>query len=129
MILTLILIVLALIHFYWALGGKYGLDRALPTDVNGKRLLNPSTFMTYIMGVILLSFAYVAFELYKDDTSLWITSVSWVLTILFFLRAIGDFNVVGIFKKVKNTAFAKYDTLIYISLCLFISILFIKALM
>ncbi len=49
MILTYILILSALLHFYWALGGKFGLDYALPTDAKGNRLLNPSTFMSYVV--------------------------------------------------------------------------------
>jgi hypothetical protein len=125
MILTMILMVLALVHFYWALGGKYGLDVALPTDVHGKRLLNPSTFMTYVVGFILLGFAYVAYKLYVGDKSAMIVYAGYGLSILFFLRTVGDFNLVGLFKKVKSTEFAKYDTWVYIPLCLFISINFL----
>jgi|GEM_PF-1826480 len=33
---TITLIIMALFHFYWALGGEFGLDRALPTK-EGKR--------------------------------------------------------------------------------------------
>ena len=125
MILITILVLLALVHFYWAVGGKYGLNIALPTDDQGKRLLNPSTFMTYVVGFILLGFAYVAFVLHTNEVSLWETRVGWILAVLFFLRTIGDFNIVGLFKKVKSTEFAKYDTLVYVPLCFVISFLFI----
>ena len=125
MILTTILVILALAHFYWALGGKYGLDKALPTDVQGKRLLNPSAFMTYVVGFILLGFAYVAFVLYTNEASLWETRAGWTLTLLFFLRSIGDFNMVGLFKKVKSTEFAKYDTWVHVPLCFMIGFLFV----
>jgi len=121
MILTYILILSALIHFYWALGGKFGLDYALPTDAKGNRLLNPSTFMTYVVGFILLGFAYVAYRLYVGDESTVIVYAGYGLSLLFFLRTVGDFNHVGLFKKVKNTEFAKYDTWVYVPLCLFIS--------
>ena len=63
MILTYIMILLALIHFYWALGGKFGLDKALPTDTEGNRLLNPSKIMTFVVGLILLGFSYVPYKL------------------------------------------------------------------
>ena len=116
---------LALIHFYWAFGGKFGFDKALPTDVEGNRLLNPSKFMTFVVGLILLGFSYVAYKLYIGDESPIIVYVGYGLSILFFLRAIGDFNLVGLFKKVKNTGFSKYDTWVYIPLCLFLSINFL----
>ena len=125
MILTYIMISLALIHFYWAFGGKFGLDKALPTDAEGNRLLNPSKFMTFVVGFILLGFSYVSYKLYTGDESPIIVYVGYGLSILFFLRVIGDFNLVGLFKKVKNTEFSKYDTWVYIPLCLFVSINFL----
>ena len=125
MMLILILIVLSFIHFYWALGGKYALDKALPTDSQGNRLLNPSAFITFMVGLILLSFAYVAYQLYIGEVSVWIIKIGLGLAILFFLRAVGDFNMVGLFKKIKNTEFSKYDTWVYIPLCLLISINFL----
>jgi len=125
MILTFMLLAITLIHFYWALGGKYGLDKALPIDAKGNRLLDPNKFMIYIMSFILLGFTYIGYKLYVNEISLWIMRTGWGLAILFFLRAIGDFNVVGLFKKVKNTKFSKYDTWVYIPLCLFISISFL----
>ncbi len=102
MILTYIMILLALIHFYWALGGKFGLDYALPTDKYGNRLLNPSVFMTYVVGFILLGFAYVAYRLYVGDESPMIVYTGYGLAILFFLRTVGDFNLVGLFKSKAN---------------------------
>ena len=125
MILTYIMMLLALIHFYWAFGGKFGLDKALPTDVEGNRLLKPSKFMTFVVGFILLAFSYVAYMLYIGDKSPIVVYGGYGLSILFFLRFVGDFNLVGLFKKVKNTEFSKYDTWLYIPLCLFLSINFL----
>ena len=128
MILTYILILSALLHFYWALGGKFGLDYALPTDAKGNRLLNPSTFMTYVVGFILLGFAYVAYRLYVGDESTVIVYAGYGIALLFFLRTVGDFNHVGLFKKVKNTEFSKYDTWVYVPLFFGISLMFINVL-
>ena len=128
MILTYILILSALLHFYWAVGGKFGLDYALPTDAKGNRLLNPSTFMTYVVGFILLVFAYVAYRLHVGDESTVIVYAGYGLSLLFFLRTVGDFNLVGLFKKVKNTEFSKYDTWVYIPLFFSISMMFINLL-
>jgi len=128
MILTCIMILLALVHFYWALGGEFGLDHALPTDEKGNRLLNPGKIMTFSVGFVLLGFAYVAYRLYGGDESAMTVYAGYGLFILFFLRVIGDFNMVGLFKKVKNTAFAKYDTWVYVPLCLGISMMFLNLL-
>ena len=125
MILTYIMIFLALIHFYWALGGEFGLDYALPTDDKGNRLLNPGKMMTFSVGFLLIVFAYVSYRLYSGDESVMMVYAGYGLSILFSFRVIGDFNMVGLFKKVKNTTFAKYDTWVYVPLCLFISVNFL----
>ncbi len=124
MILTFILLLLALIHFYWALGGTYGLDKALPTDSDGNRIVSPSLFLTFVVSIVLVGFTFVAYKLSLADGSPWIRGVGWVLALIFFLRAIGDFNMVGLFKKVTDTEFAKYDRWFYTPLCLFISVNF-----
>jgi len=86
MILTYIMILLALIHFYWALGGKFGLDKALPTDTEGNRLLNPSKIVTFVVGLILLGFSYVPYKLYTGDESATIVYAGYGLSILFCWR-------------------------------------------
>jgi len=42
---------------------------------------------------------------------------------IFLLRAIGDFNYVGFFKKIKDTNFGKMDSKYYSPLCLVIAIM------
>ena len=124
MILTSVLILLALIHIYW-LFGELGLEQALPSNKMGERLLNPSKFATVVVALVLFGFAWVSYRLDMVDHSLWVDRAGWGLAILFFLRAIGDFNIVGLFKKIKQTEFAKYDTWVYIPLCLIISLGFV----
>jgi hypothetical protein len=47
----------------------------------------------------------------------------WTIAVIFTLRAIGDFNYVGFFKKIKHTKFGKNDTKYFSPLCLTIGIL------
>jgi hypothetical protein len=47
----------------------------------------------------------------------------WIIVLTFLIRAIGDFNYVGFFKKQKKTIFGKADTKFYTPLCLTIAIL------
>ena len=124
MVLTSVLILLALIHIYW-LFGELGLEQALPSNKMGERLLNPSKFATVVVALVLFGFAWVSYSLDIEPHSLWVDRDAWGLAILFFLRAIGDFNIVGLFKKIKQTEFAKYDNFIYIPLCLIISLGFV----
>ena len=124
-ITSILLIAIALLHFYWALGYKWGLDKAIPTGIKGQKTLNPPKILTALVGIFLLGFAYVAYMLAHDYYYNTVIYAGWTIGVIFLLRAIGDFNIVGMFKKIKGTVFAKYDTYFYIPLCLFIGIAFI----
>lgn len=117
---AIVLTLMALIHFYWAFGGKFGLNKALPTK-DGVLLLNPSKPLTFFIGLLLIAFAYVAYSLEFNNLNKY-TGV--FLSLIFALRAIGEFNAVGFFKKIKNTEFAIYDTQYYSPLCLMLSVAF-----
>ena len=128
-LVTIITLVIAgLFHFYWAFGGSLGLDRAIPTK-DGKALLNPGKILTIIVGFTILGFAWVAYVLnFKDlnviSYSEQITYTGWLLSGIFAIRSIGDFNMVGLFKKIKSTKFAEYDTKYFIPLVTFWSFTF-----
>ncbi len=122
------LITAGVFHFYWAFGGKIGLDRAIPTK-DGKALLNPGKLLTIIVGFIILGFAWIAYILNSEDLNLisysyQIIYAGWFLSVVFLIRAIGDFNMVGLFKKIKSTKFAEFDTKYFIPLTSFWSITF-----
>ncbi|MDQ7047396.1 MAG: DUF3995 domain-containing protein [Sulfurovum sp.] len=127
-IVTITLTIAGLFHFYWALGGKLGLDRAIPT-VDGQALFSPGKILTVLVGFIILSFAWIAYNLGFNDLSL--TSYSqqiiyagWFLSGIFFLRTIGDFHSIDLFKKIKSTKFSEFDTKYFIPLTLFWAISF-----
>ncbi|HIP27935.1 MAG TPA: DUF3995 domain-containing protein [Sulfurovum sp.] len=124
MLLVIILSILGLVHVYWGLGGVQGLDVALPTNEKEELLLNPGKILTFLVAIVLLGFAYIAYMLQVSHEA-WITYAGWCLMVLFLLRAIGDFKIVGIFKKLKSTKFAKYDTWLFTPLCLVISAYFL----
>jgi len=123
-ITAIVLIIMGLFHFYWAFGGKIGLDKALPTK-EGKRLLNPGKVLILLVGTILLGFSFLAYTLHfnvMDED--YIVYFGWTLSMVFFMRAIGEFNAVGFFKKIKNTDFAHYDTKYFSPLCLILGVAF-----
>ena len=47
---------------------------------------------------------------------------TFVLGCVFFIRAVGEFRLVGLFKRVRSTTFARWDTLLFSPLCLVISL-------
>ena len=125
----ILLICIALIHFYWALGGNWGLDKATPVDMNGIKFSTPFLLLTALVGIAMLWFAYIAYALWQENSDACIIYAGWSIGVVFLLRVLGDFKMVGIFKRVKCTEFSKYDTYFYIPLCLFIGVSFIVSLL
>lgn len=127
LLLFLIFLILSSVHFYWAFGGKWGTEGVYPSKADGSPMRPPSIAATLIVAIGLLSFA--VFYLIKAgyisvQLPLWLNKNGlWILTALFILRAIGDFNYLGFFKKVKNSKFAVNDTKYYAPLCLIIGLL------
>lgn len=127
-ILFIIFLTISSIHIYWALGGKWGSDSVLPTkEDNSTKVLNPSVVPTLIVGFGLMAFGIyilIVSKLLIWNIPNWLIKYGlWLLICIFNLRAIGDFNYVGFFKKIKNTKFGKNDTKFYSPLCLIIGLL------
>ena len=129
-ILILIFLFLSAIHIYWVLGGKRGSGAVIPTRDNHTKVMMPGMVPTLAVALGLLFFGTVvflnSFEVNAGD----IPGIGLirkyglgVIAGIFILRAVGDFNYVGFFKKVRNTAFARNDTRYYSPLCLLIGIL------
>ena len=127
--IVIIFLVIALFHFYWANGGKYGFDKVLPTSSVGEKIMQPSNGMTIMVGVIFLMMIGFLILRYQQNSLFF---PNWlfengieILAAIFLLRAIGDFKYAGFFKSIKGTPFAKNDSLYFSPLCLLISILLI----
>ncbi|MEZ4809223.1 MAG: DUF3995 domain-containing protein [Allomuricauda sp.] len=123
-ILTIVLVFLAVLHFYWSIFGIKDPSAVLPTSVTSNRVKSPGKFVAVLVGVILLLFAFVFINkalVYVDYP--WLTYVSYGIGITFILRAFGDFKYVGFFKTAKNSKFSALDTRYYSPLCLLMGIL------
>ncbi len=122
----LILFSLALLHFFWALGGRWAFEGALPSKPNGEKLFRPERFDCAMVGIgltALSSFYLIDSSLVPSILPAWFTNfIGWAIPVIFLLRAIGEFNYVGFFKKVKGTDFARLDTIVYAPLCLIIAL-------
>ena len=125
-LLSIILFGLGVIHFNWAIGGKLGFSVTLPTKENGERILNPKKIDSAIVAIGLTAFGvFYVFKsgLIESNLPEWIMKFgSWIIPILFLLRAIGEFKYIGFFKSVNGTVFSKLDTKFFSPLSLLIGI-------
>ncbi len=123
---TLILLAISGIHFFWAFGGRWGADAAIPTSRDGKKTLKPDIFATLVVAFGVLAMAVLHLEKVQTlglPIPVWINVYGLkIIAAIFLIRAIGEFNYVGFFKKVRNTKFAHLDTKYYTPLCLVLSI-------
>ncbi len=126
-ILFLIFAVLGGFHFYWLLGGKWGLEMVIPSKGNKASTVSIPKFATLIVGLVLVLFGQIYLVksgLIAVSVPNWVTNYGyWFIPSIFVLRAIGEFKYVGFFKKIKNTEFAKADSKIFSPLCITIGII------
>ncbi len=126
-IACIILVALGLVHFYWALGGSYGKQGAIPSSATGKAVLSPRPMITAAVGAALIAMSGLvgaaAGLLATPAPSLMLKLPTGLLALIFFARGIGDFRYVGFFKSIKGSLFAMRDTYAYSPLCMALAVL------
>lgn len=124
--LFLIFCVLSGFHFYWLFGGKWGVGQVFPTKPGQENNKKIPKFATLIVALGLLAFGLLYLlksELVTFQLPNWVSDYGyWFIPTVFLMRALGDFNYVGLFKKIKDTEFAKADSKVFVPLCLAIGI-------
>jgi hypothetical protein len=118
--------VISLVHVYWALGGEWASSAAVPQvpqegGANLRPAFKPRGWITLVVAAALLLIALLVclrVGWCLPQVSHW--SLQWLISaiaILLFARAIGDSELVGFFKEVKSSIFARLDTWVYSPLC------------
>ncbi len=124
-VLCLVFVTLALWHFRMALWPTFGASGAVPS-VGGKPLFVPSPWATGLVGAVLLLFAWlVGATAGLVEIGISVRVLSWLcdaLALGLLARAIGEFKYVGFFKRVRDSEFARLDTLLYSPLCLLLAV-------
>lgn len=123
--LVTVLSALAVLHIAWALGSQRGFTAAIP-EIDGEPAFRPGRGMTLAVAALLLvAAALCAWQggLLGFIPSRLSTVGAWMLAMLFAVRAVGDFRLVGFFKRVQGTRFARMDTRVYSPLCAVIAVL------
>ena len=126
--MALLLLAIGLLHVYWAFGGRWA-SRVVIPEIGGSLAFQPPITATVVVAFAL----FVAAALVTGQLGLWgnhfpgwiFQVASWVMGAVFLIRAIGDFRLVGFFKKVCDTRFASWDTRLFSPLCLFIGLVMI----
>lgn len=125
-----ILFLVSFLHVYWAFGGKWATHSVIPTKA-GEKAFTPSVGMTLFIALLLSTAAIILLQqtnlVHFEVPNIIVQLGSWVCMIVFFIRVIGEFHYFGIFKRKKDTRFAKMDTVLYIPLCAFLSLSFLLA--
>ena len=116
-----VLLTLALLHVYWAVGGTVGVAAAVPMRPGGAAVFTPGRAATGAVAVglglaaaLVLGRAGVTPRVGPPPVYHWGT---WVLGAVFALRTVGDFRYVGLFKRERRTRFSRLDTRVYTPLC------------
>ena len=123
---TVIFIMMSFVHVYWAIMGNLGKSGVLPTLHDGNPVIEPGVLGTFLIAAFLGICAFITIgsldiydALIPHDV---IKYSTFVIAIVFLIRAIGDFKFVGFFKKIKGTVFAQKDNRYYSPLCTFIGL-------
>jgi Protein of unknown function (DUF3995) len=117
-----LLFALGLLHVYWATGGSWGTDVTIPQQ-DGKPLFQPPPAGTLLVAILLSSAGLVVL----GRLAFWGTALprwpfvagTWTLVAVFLGRVVGDFRVVGLFKRLRGTAFAWWDAWLFVPLVCF----------
>jgi hypothetical protein len=115
-----VLLVLAALHVYWAGGGQFGSQAAVPTR-DGRPLFTPGAGSTLAVAALLGAAALVMLGrvgLWGSALPRWpFAAGTWAIAAVFGARVVGDLRWFGLFKRARGTPFAWWDTWLYVPLC------------
>ncbi|MBA1144634.1 DUF3995 domain-containing protein [Mesorhizobium neociceri] len=113
-------------HLYWGFGGRIGAGVALPRREDGTPAIKETAFGAMAVGLILvlvlllvLGFAG-AVHLPLSQSLLKAGIILWA--IIFTARALSWSQYFGLFKRVRTTRFASYDSWFYSPSCLLLGL-------
>lgn len=129
LLLAVVFAALSALHVFWAAGGRWGAAvavprRASPSDVKAadRPLFTPRPAGTLLVALLLAAAAGLV--LAQGGTvrlplgAALLRNATLLLGAVLVARAVGDFRYVGLFKSVRSSDFARYDTLFFTPLCL-----------
>lgn len=119
---TVVFAGLAAIHVRWAFVGPDAFTAGVPTRADGTPVLHPGPVAALGVAALLLASAWLLLEragLGLDLLPVPMPAIgSAGVAVVLLLRGIGDFRYVGLFKRVRDTPFARMDSRVYTPLVL-----------
>jgi hypothetical protein len=128
--LAAIFVTLALLHVYWAFGGRRGGGMVVPqrSAADATPLFAPPMLLTLLVAGALATAAVIELVIAgqlapPEAVAGWFRPLAYVIVVAFLGRAIGERRYVGLLKRVRGTEFAWWDYRLFVPLCLAISTL------
>jgi hypothetical protein len=121
---ALLLLAIGALHVVWACGVRWGSVSAVP-ELNGRPLFVPPRMLTSLVALALFAATWLTLALGRFVPAplpfVWLRYAGAAIAVVFALRTIGDLRFVGLFKRVRDTSFARFDDLVFTPLCFFLS--------
>ena len=116
----------AVFHLYWGCGGRVGSSVALPQRGDGTAAFRSNRSGAILVAIFLAGCLGLVVAL-SESIQLpvpqrWLRIAVVALSVLFLARALSWYKYVGLFKSIRTTRFAKYDTWLYSPLCLLLAL-------
>lgn len=113
--LAAVLLVLAALHARWAIRDRFESTFVIP-KIDGQYLFIPSQGVTSLVAIALGAAALLALaqgQVIATDSPTPLRWAAYGAGAIFTARAIGDFRLVGFFKRIKGTDFARWDDYLF----------------
>jgi len=124
-VIAAVLAALSALHLYWAAGGRWGHAAALP-EHRGRPAFQPGPVATVIVAVLLAAAVALVLGRVGLGPVARLTRLTyvgaWIVAAAFLLRGLGDFRLVGVFRRVRDTRFAWWDRHVYTPLAVLLGL-------
>ena len=123
-IAAIALVVVGLLHIYWALGGRWGYNAAVPRDSKGE-IIVPSAGAAILVAVLVFVAAAVLLVQSGLIPILLLARIgAWICLVVFAVRGLASYVRVAITRRPEWR-----DLLLYAPLCLFLALAFLLSLL
>ncbi|MDD9942633.1 MAG: DUF3995 domain-containing protein [Myxococcales bacterium] len=102
----------AMVHLYWAAGGRRWADVAVPANPDGSPLFSPGPVACLLVALALCAFAALLVGA-PNWPQTWVRYALGTAATILTVRMIGDGKFVGFLKRHHNTAFGRADGRLY----------------
>ncbi len=107
-------LVVAGVHVYWALGGRWGADVAIPQGESGKPAFDPGPFACLaVAGALVVLAGLLVWPMLAGTVPSWASWGLGLAALVMAARAVGDGRQVGFSKSNHETRFARADDALY----------------